>query len=264
VDETNEPGFARPVRLCHVCGSTDHEQIDESHIRCVECGQSATFTRLAVVGNPNPSRSDIAEADARFRVIDARTLAAFVGAPFRPLGLDDRWRGLRWFGGHGGTPDLTTDLTLAFGDDPLDPASPEIRVETRLEQMTGLDDPATVARIHAFMLAKQQVDHLWRATGVLRDDVRQTVFARNQRVVNDPTESWEKVPLIVDGEEIEFATLREGAHWVAQAIIGATVVAINARQWAVDATGLVAVDDFAPYQQGAQEVRRRMRLRGHG
>jgi hypothetical protein len=252
------------ARLCHVCGSTNHEQIDESHIRCVECGQSATFTRLVVVGNPNPSPSDIAEADARFRAIDAQTLEAFVGAPFRPLGLDDRWSGLRRFGGHGGSRNRTTSLTLAFGDDPLDPASPEIRVETRLEQMTGVDDAAAVARIHAFMLAKQQVDHLWRATGVLRDDVRRGAFPGNRAIANDPTESWERVLLIVDGDEIEFAALRSGEHLVAQTIVGGTLVGIESRHWPIDAMGLVTVHDFAPYQRGARELRRRMSPGGSG
>src|SRR5262245_22914482 len=118
-------------RLCHMCGSTTFEQVDESHIRCVECGHGATVRRLVAVANRNPSPADLARAEERFRDIDASTLEAFTRAPFRPFALDERWSGLRFFGGHGGSSDGTTNLGLAFGEDVRDLSLPEVRVETR-------------------------------------------------------------------------------------------------------------------------------------
>ena len=56
----------------------------------------------------------------------------------------------------------------------------------------------------------------------------------------------------------EFAVLREGTHWVAQAIVGERVVGIQARNWKLDMTGLVTETDFAAYEEGAKEMRRRM------
>jgi hypothetical protein len=69
---------------------------------------------------------------------------------------------------------------------------------------------------------------------------------------------WEHKSLPVDDDWVEFAVLREGTHWVAQAIIGERVVGIQARHWRVDTTGLVTETDFAPYVEGAKEIRRRM------
>ena len=93
--------------------------------------------------------------------------------------------------------------------------------------MGVVDDPVVAARIDAVMLARQQVDHLWRATGVLRDDVRRSVFPRGGAQAGDPTSAWERTFLTVDGRSVEFAVLSEGAHWVAQAIIEGTVVGIQ-------------------------------------
>ena len=138
-----------------MCGSTTFEQVDESHIRCVECGHGATVTRLVAVANPNPSSADIARAEERFRDIDDRTLGSFKRAPFRPFALDDRWSGLRFFGGHGGSGDRTTSLGLAFGEDVRDPSLPEVRVETRVRDFDAIDDPVVAAKMDAFM---------WRAT----------------------------------------------------------------------------------------------------
>jgi hypothetical protein len=241
-----------------VCGSTSFEQVDESHIRCAECGHGATFTRLVAVANPNPSPADLAQAEERFRDIDARTLGAFTRAPFRPFALDDRWSGLRSFGGHGGSGDRTTSLGLAFGEDVCDLSLPEIRVETRVRDFDAINDPVVAAKMDAFMLARTQVDHLWRQTGVLRDDVRRSVFPRDGARTEDPTLIWEHTSLPVDDDFVEFAVLSEGAYWVAQAIIGERVVGVQTRNWALDATGLITETDFAPYVEGAKEIRRRM------
>jgi hypothetical protein len=246
------------ARLCRACGSTRFEQVDDSHVRCVECGHGVTFTRLVAVANPNPSPADLAQARARFRVSDARAMDAFARAPFRPFALDDRWSGLRFFGGHGGSGGRTTSLGLAFCEDVRDPSVPEVRVETRVRGFDLIDDPAVAAKMDAFTLARNQVDHLWRQTGALRDDVRRSVFPRDGARTEDPTLAWEHVVLAVDDEPVEFAVLGEGAHWVAQAIVGERVVGIQARNWNLDATGLVTETDFAPYEHGAKEIRRRM------
>jgi hypothetical protein len=259
VADVTGPGPDPLSTLCHVCGSTTFEYVDESHIRCVECGQGATFTRLVAVVNPNPSPADLAQAEERFRDIDARTLGAFTRAPFRPLALDHRWSGLRRFSGHGGSRDRTTNLTLAFGEDARDLTQPEIRVETRVRGFDPIDDSAMAAKMDAFMLAREQVDHLWRQTGVLRDDVRRSVFPSDGASTGDPTANWERASLAVDGDPVEFAVLTEREHWVAHAIIEEKVVGIEARHWKVDTTGLVTETNFAAYIEGSKEMRRRMR-----
>jgi hypothetical protein len=244
--------------LCHVCGSTTFEQLDESHIRCVECGHGATFTRLVAVANPSPSPTDIARGEELFRDIDARTLGAFTRATFLPFALDHRWRGLRRFDGHGGNGDRTTSLTLAFGEDVRDLKQPEIHVETRVPAFDLIGDPTSAATMDAFMLARTQVDHLWRQTGVLRDDVRRSVFPRDGVEADDPTALWERASLTVDHDLVDFAVLSEGEHWVAQAIVGNSVVGIQARNWTPETTGLVTEKNFDPYREGAKEMRRRM------
>jgi hypothetical protein len=241
-----------------VCGSTAFERVDESHIRCVECGHGATFTRLVAVANPNPSPADRAQAEERFRDIDARMLGAFTRARFRPFALDHGWSGLRRLSGHGGSADRTTGLTLAFGEDARDLTQPEIWVETRVRGFDPVGDSARAATMDAFMLAREQVDHLWRQTGVLRDDVRQSVFPRDGAATGDPTANWERVSLAVDGDPVEFAVLTEREHWVAHAVVDERVVGIQARNWKVDTTGLVTETDFAAYIEGSREMRRRM------
>ena len=108
------------------------------------------------------------------------------------------------------------------------------------------------------MVARQQVDHLWRQTGVLRDDIRQSVFPADRTGTGDPTANWDRVSVAVDGDPVEFAVLTEREHWVSQAIIGETVVGIEARNWKLDTTGLVTETNFAAYIEGSQEMRRRM------
>jgi hypothetical protein len=143
--DPGRPGPDPLSALCHVCGSTTYERVDESHVRCVECGHGATVTRLTAVANPNPSPAVRAEGAARGDR-EAQTAATFEGALFRPYALDDRWLGLRWFGGHGRSGDRTTSLTLAFGDDPRDFTTPEIRVKTRVRSIGGTGDPIVAAK----------------------------------------------------------------------------------------------------------------------
>jgi len=88
--------------------------------------------------------------------------------------------------------------------------------------------------------------------------VRRSVFPRDGVGAGDPTSAWERTHLKVDGDEVEFAVLSEGEQWVAQAIVGATVVGVQSRNWAVEATGLVAESRFDLYEHGARERRRRL------
>jgi hypothetical protein len=241
-----------------VCGSTTFEQVDDSHIRCVECGHGATVTLLTAFARPNQSPAALSQAEDRMRERNTQAAAAFAGALFRPYALDSRWLGLRWFGGHGRSGDQTTSLTLGFGEDVRDMTLPEIRVETRMRSFDASKDPVVAAKMDAFLLARSQVDHLWRQTGVLRDDIRRAVFPRDGARTDDPTRNWARALLTVDDDDVEFAVLGEGTHWVAQAIIDATVVGIQSRTWAVETTGLVAESEFDRYEQGRQELWRRM------
>ena len=150
-------------------------------------------------------------------------------------------------------------MGLAFGEDVRSLSLPEIRVETRVRGFDAVDEPVVAANMDAFMLARNQVHYLWRQTGVLRDDVRRSILPRDGARTEDPTLIWEHESLPVDDELVDFAVLREGTHWVAQAIIGERVVGIQARHWMLDATGLITETDFAPYVEGANEIRRRMR-----
>ena len=245
--------------LCHVCGSTQFKYVDDSHIRCDECGHGASVMRLTATASPDPSPAALSEAKERLRAHDAEVTAAFTGAPFRPYAIDDRWSGLRSFAGHGSSGDRTTRLSLAFSEDPQDVSLPYARVETRCRVVDGIDDPAIAAKMGAFTLARVQVEQLWRGTGVLRDDVRASLFSR-ERAWTDPTAAWERTQLIVDGDAVEFAVLSEGEHWVAQAIIRGMVVGIQSRKWTLETTGLVTESNFEPYEVGAQELRRRRAL----
>lgn len=246
--------------LCHVCGSTRFKYVDDSQIRCVECGHGASVMRLTATANPDPSPRELSDAEERLRVHDARTTAAFTDAPFRPYALDDRWSGLRSFAGHGSSGDRSTSLSLAFTEDPQDVSLPYARVETQCRVVDGIDDPTIAAKMGAFTLARVQVEGLWRQTGVLRNDVRSSVFARDGTRTDDPTAAWERAQLMVDGDAVEFAVLSEGEYWVAQAIIGGMVVGIQSRNWTLDTTGLVTESNFEPYEVGAQELRRRRGL----
>lgn len=246
--------------LCHVCGSTQFKYVDDSHLRCDECGHGATVMRLTATANPDPSPAERSEAEERLRAHDAEVTAAFTGAPFRPYAIDDRWSGLRSFAGHGGSRDRTTRLSLAFSDDPQDVSVPFARVETQCRVVQGVDDPTISAKMGAFALARVQVEGLWRRTGVLRDDVRSSVFARDGTRTDDPTVAWDRTQLVVDGDAVEFAVLGEDEYWVAQAIISGTVVGIQARYWTLETTGLVTESNFEPYEVGAQELRRRRGL----
>ena len=208
------------------------EYVDDSHIRCVECGHGATVSRLVAVAKAEqkPSPVALSEFEERMRTYEEEAAAVFRGAPFRPYALDGRWSGPRSFGGHGASDGRTTSLTLAFSEGhPWDTTLPEVRVETRVGSIEGVD--RTSRRRSTRSCSPTTVHHLWSHTGVLRDDVRRDVFPRDRARSDDPTTTWERALVTVDGEAVEFAVLSEGTHWVAQATINETVVGIQARHW---------------------------------
>ena len=100
------------------------------------------------------------------------------------------------------------------------------------------------------MLARQQIDFLWRQTGVLRDEIRRSAFRSDGAHAEDPTLAWDRRLVPTDTGPEEFAVLHEGVHWVAQAIIEGAVVGIESRNWALETTGLRAEADLEPYARG--------------
>ena len=245
--------------LCHHCGSPEVEEVDESHLRCPECGQSSAFTRLTVTADANPSPAERAAAEDHLRSGAAIMRRAFGGATFFPYGLDERWSGLRRFAGHGGSGETARSLTLAFGDAPWDEQSTEVRVETELLERDVSADTYLAARMSAFRLARQQVEHLWRHTGVLRDEIRRAAFPLDGDLGRDPTADWDRAAIAVDGAVVEFAVLSEAEHWVAQAIIEPLLVGISSFGWPIDAVGLRSETTFEIYAEGFAQLRQRHR-----
>jgi hypothetical protein len=197
----------------------------------------------------------VSEFEERMRTYEEEAAAAFRGAHFRPYALDGRWSGLRSFGGHVASDGRTTSLTLAFTEgQPWDSTLPEVRVETRVGYIEGLDR-RVATKADEFMFAEQQVHHLWFQTGVLRDDVRRYASPQHSARTDDPTTAWERALLTVDGEAVEFAVLSAGSHWVAQAIIDEALVGIQSHHWTIESAGLVTERDFEPYEHGARAIR---------
>jgi len=172
---------------------------------------------------------------------------AFEKARFDPYGLDPRWTGLRFYGGHGESDGLVTRLTIGHRDGLGDPPTREIRVET----IVGESD-----------LARRLSQSFWNETGVLSDDVRRAVFPRTGGNV-DPFESWETIELPVDAATVQFRALSHNDFWVAGRVTDLAAIAVRSRGWPADQTGLVTINDLKPYLEGAVENARRPRHRDH-
>ena len=181
---------------------------------------------------------------ARRRVDDAQSV--FSGAPFRPLGLDDRWLGLRWFGGWSTSHDRVKSLELAFAEHPSDENEPNVRVTTH--------DPSAEAHIVRWMEARHLVEYVWRATGVLSDEVRRAAFNENR--IDDALEPWGEIEFAIDEQRAPFKALEQDDVWVALGSWRAQVVSIRARRWPTQGTGFVSVEDFAAYAEGHFEIMR--------
>jgi hypothetical protein len=203
-----------------------------------------TLTATAEAVEPTPEVLRVRDEQARERAEGA--MSVFSGAPFRPLGLDGRWLGLRWFGGWSTSHDRVTSLELAFSDEPRDENALNVRVTTH-----GPDADAHIVR---WTEARHLVEHVWRATNVLSDDVRRATFTD---APIDPLEPWDSIEIAIDGEPSPFRLLEHDDVWVGLGSSRGQIVALRAKRWPAPRTGLVTVDDFAPYAAGHNEMLRR-------
>jgi hypothetical protein len=186
----------------------------------------------------------------------------FANAPFSPFALDNRWTGLRSFGGWGGANGKTDHLSIAHGD-PTDQNATLVRVETRLPQPVGLDG-TRVAALTPFVIARELVQHLWHETGDLPDHVRAEVFPYEdpEAFGKDPTASWAEATLPVDGAPIPFRVLERPVMWLGLGQIAEELfIGIMSRHWSLADTGLVAVTDFGVYAAGSQRIEDDLRRR---
>ncbi len=177
----------------------------------------------------------------------------FESASFAPYGLDARWSGLRWIGGHAESDGRVTLLELAHGDSPWDQTSPQVRVETF--GGSSASDPR-----YLFDVARDLVQHFWHETGVLPDDVRRAVFATD-RSGQDPTGPWAAADVTVDERMVPFRVLAHDDYWVGVGSFDDSVVAVRARGWSLDQTGVVTICDLGPYLDGSVEIVTRWRPR---
>jgi hypothetical protein len=91
--------------------------------------------------------------------------------------------------------------------------------------------------------AQGLAEYLWEE-GAPHELVRPTFNSE------DPTASWSELLVSVDGQPTVFRSLAAGPFWVALAEIGNSLITIEARNVAPDNTGLVTIDDDAPYLAG--------------
>jgi hypothetical protein len=187
----------------------------------------------------------------------AHMRGAFADASFAPYGLDDRWQGTRWLGGTGSSDNEITRLELAHGENPWDEESSQVRVQALLLRAVSLDDATNIA-INFDSLTRQQVNGFWMATGTLPDDVRRAAFASG-RDPGDATAPWDDSDIPVDGETVTFRRLGGERYWVAQARHAEVMIGIEAQAWSPALTGLVTIDDLAPYLAGARLIAERGR-----
>ena len=237
------------MSLCSRCGSSEWEELSETETRCAECGHGARRSRL--VATSDATRPvDWAAVDARHaaRVTSARR--AFERAPFSCHALDDHWRGLRWFGGHGTSNGAVSHLATAHGDEPWNEQATHVRVDTTPDR-----------GYTRFEVVRHLVNAWWHQTGTLPDPVRRAAFPVDESA-GDPTAPWDDLTLAVDGRPTAFRALGSDEYWVAIASVGAFVLSVEARSWPSSETGLVTITDLEPYERGAIEVHRRRRRDG--
>ena len=247
--------------LCPRCGSAIYERVSETESRCSECGLGLTSVPLRVE-HPGPSvAGDTSTEDEPEVLVEARRRmsGAFAAASFSPCGLDARWKGTRWFGSNGSSNGVVTSLELAHGEGPWDEAAPQVRVEVRLPRSLSKGDEANV-EIEQALLAREQVSRFWMATGALDPEVRAAAFSTG-RVHGDPMAPWADAEIPIDGTAVAFRRLEGDRYWLAQASHGRLLVAIESWNWPVESTGLVTVEDLAPYIQGSEVIAARGRTR---
>jgi ribosomal protein L37E len=247
--------------LCPRCGSAIYERVSETESRCSECGLGRTSVPLHVEHHERSrvgATSHEDEADV-FVEVRQRMTGAFADASFSPCGLDARWKGTRWFGGSGSSDGVVTSLELAHGEDPWDEASTQVRVEVRLPRRVFDDDEANV-EIERADLAREHVSRFWMATGTLDPDVRAAAFP-TEAVQGEWMAPWADAEIAIDGTSVAFRRLGDDGYWLAQAPHGRLLVGIESRGWPVESTGLVTMEDLAPYIEGSDLIAARGRRR---
>jgi len=185
----------------------------------------------------------------------------FHEASFSLFGLDDRWIGLRWRGGHGRSNGDLHQLTLGHGDAPWDGTQPRVDVQTRMPRPVH-HDPETDLAIERHTLTREQVGRMWHDTGELPADIRAAAFDPD-RLSADPMASWQEIDLLVDNRSLAFKAYSQDETWVAQGQHGEILIALHAHDYPLDATGLVTVDEgrLRAYEDGTRQIRE-MRARG--
>jgi hypothetical protein len=156
---------------------------------------------------------------------------------FTPYGLDGRWTGPRWAGGHGRSGGRVVHLELAHGE--RWGTGPQLRVDTRIPQIGDLDAEVVNAAVHL-------VSGFAHEVGGIRDDVRAALFLQDG-LVGEPLAPWLPLTVEVEGDRRSFRLLVEGDLWVAVGKLPEVVVALEGRDWDPGDVGLVPVRDLTPY-----------------
>jgi hypothetical protein len=242
----------RPMPLCSQCG-TEFGRLSEHELRCPACGLGATTSPLVM------SRRSATEPDWEMveRAAVARAdadLARFRAAPFAVFGLDDRWTGLRWFGGHGSSNGRLCQLTLAYGENPTDDHEPHVRVET-CEPQVIRGDPVMDSWVALWSKARTQIDWLWYETGAIPEATRRAAFADGGL----DSDAWEMQSIPVNGVMVEFRTMAAGHSVIANALVDELVVGVECHRWFLTDLGLVTTVDIEPYADGSRVLARRWR-----
>jgi hypothetical protein len=221
--------------ICSRCGGSEWVAIDASHRRCTDCGLGSTVSRLTagratgIPSTPGGRRAPELAPQERWR-------RASTTSTFEPYGLDRRWTGPRWAGGHGSSNGRVTSLELAHGD--RGTTEPQLRVETRIPQIGTLQHEIVNAAHHLVMGFAHHA-------GGVRDEVRNAMFPRG---ASDPFVPWDSSTFSVDGVAHRFHLLMADEHWIAVAELETVVLALTARAWSTDDVSLETIRDLADYE----------------
>jgi hypothetical protein len=208
--------------------------VAEDEIECIECGTRARFSRMTFTRSADPDEAALEQYRQQRARSLARSLEVFASASFAPHGLDEAWTGKRWIGGHGLSDNVVTMLELAHGDDPFDEGEPQVRVETRTDEVLHVS-PRTL------------LQKLWHREGQIDEGLRDAAFRQKDDAAFD--RACDHVDIAVDGTPVRFQVVSAGESWLAHAIVGDQLLSIDARHWPIERTRIVTVDDITPYER---------------
>jgi hypothetical protein len=243
------PAMEHRAPLCPRCGAVqDAAAQTEGDGQCPACGLGLfTFAPLTFAEEiPPPSA---AEMDARRRRTEERMererREVVSSLEFSVYGLDQSWRGRRWFGGWGSSNDVLRRVELAHGE-AYDETAALLRVATsdsaprptrRLRRGAPLVDERPMIRS---TVAQTLAQHLWHEGADYSDALRAT-FAANS------VDQWDVCPILVAENEVEFRCLTWRNLWVALGVVDGLVLGVEARNIAPTDVRLVVIDDLEPY-----------------